>query len=428
MGRTIRIGVLSLSVAVLLYVSLGYVFGQTGDDQSYRSLAVYSEVLDRIQQDYVDAPDTHVVTVGALHGLLEALDPESSYLTPQEYADLKKETESKAPAGVGAAFSKRGFIFVVSVLPDSPALKSGLHEGDVLESIGGYTTQDMSVQQAQGFLRGEPGTTVKVSVIRSGSPKPQDVELTRAVVPEPALLTTREEAGIAYLRVPEFDRGSAAAIRSQLAQFQRRGDRKLILDLRGCASGETSEAIQTAQWFLNSGTITTLRGQTIAEKSFAADPSKVAWRDPVTVLISGSTAGPAEILAAAIADNGRGDTVGQTTLGLSSEQKLIPLEDGSALFVTAGIYYTPANKPILNAGVAPQVQVPPPNSQLSLLDDQDVAPDPLPGQLPAPTDPVVKKAIEVLETKPAASATARRSSPLESPAQQSPQWMPTTGG
>ena len=124
------------------------------------------------------------------------------------------------------------------------------------------------------------------------------------------------------------------------------------------------------------------------------------------MLTSGSTAGPAEILAAAIAGNHRGDTVGQNTLGLASDQKLIPLDDGSALFLTVGIYYTPDDKAILNNGVAPTMRVPPPNSQLALLDSQDVAPDPTPGQLPSPDDPVVKKAVEILQTGATGAKTA----------------------
>ena len=397
MGRTIRIAVFSLSILVLGYVSFGYLFGQTKQDKPYQSLTVYGEVLDHIQQDYVDQPDLHLVTVGALHGLLEALDPESSYLSPQEYTEWKKESTDRAKGGVGVALSRRGYIFVISSLPNSPALKSNVREGDILEAIAGFTTQDMSIQQAQLLLDGPPGSNVKVSVIRGGSPKPQDVELTRAIIPPPSLLTTRLEGDIAYLRVAEFDHGSAKQIRSQLVQFERQGAHKLIFDLRGCASGESAEAIQTARLFLKSGTIATLRGQTIETQTFSADPSKVVWSAPVTVLTSGSTAGPAEILAGAIAGNHRGDTVGQNTQGLASEQKLIPLQDGSALLLTVGIYYTPDDKAILNNGVKPIVQVPPPNSQLALLDSQDVAPDPTPGQLPAPTDPIVKKAIEILQ-------------------------------
>jgi carboxyl-terminal processing protease len=239
------------------------------------------------------------------------------------------------------------------------------------------------------------------------------------VVPTAALLSNRMQGDVAYLRVPEFNRGSAKEIRSKLQQFERQGLHKLVLDLRGCAAGEPSEAIETAQLFLSSGTIATLRGQTIPEQTFPADSSKAVWQDPVTVLTSNSTAGPAEILAAAIAGNSRGDTIGRTTLGTASEQKLIPLEDGSAIFLTVGIYYTPDNKAILNAGVTPTVRVPSPNSQLALLDDQDLAPDPVPGQLPAATDPVVQKAVEILQGA-GATKTARRVPPPASNAQYAP--------
>jgi carboxyl-terminal processing protease len=422
MGRIIRIAAFSLSVVVLLYVSLGYVFGQSTSDPAYNSLSVYSEVLDHIQQDYVDQPDLHLVTVGALHGLLEALDPESSYLSPQEYTELKKESAEHAPASIGVALSKRGYIFVVSVLPNSPAQKAQIHEGDIFESIAGYTTQDMSIQQAQLLLHGAPGSSVKVALIRRGSPKPQETELTRASVPRPQLLTSRLAGEIAYLHVASFPKGTTQEIRSKLQQFKRQGVQKLVLDLRSCASGEDSEAIHTAQLFLKSGVIATLRGQTIPESTYRADPAKAVWSEPVTVLMSGSTAGPAEILAAAIAGNQRGDTVGQGTQGMASQQKLIPLPDGSALLLTVGIYYTPANKPILNAGLTPQVRVPAPNSQLALLNDQDVAPDPVPGQLPAPTDPVVKKAVEILQASTGASNTAIRQ-PAGRPLRSGPERM-----
>jgi carboxyl-terminal processing protease len=397
MGRTTRFIALGLSGVILLYVSLGYLFGQTKQDKPYKSLTVYSEVLNEIQQDYVDQPDLHLVTVGALHGLLEALDPESSYLSPREYADWKQESQDRAKGSIGVSLSRRGYIFVISDLPDSPALKEGVKEGDIFISIAGFTTQDMSIQQAHLLLDGPPGSKVKVSLVGHRSLKPRDVELTRAIVPRPALLTSKMEDGIGYLRVATFDKGSAKQIRSKLEQFKREGVQKLILDLRECSSGETSQAIETARFFLKSGTVTTLRGQTIGTKTFSAEPGKVVWNAPVTVLMSGSTAGPAEILAAAISGNHRGDTVGSSSLGMASEQKLIPLQDGSALILTVGIYYTPGGKAILNNGVDPTVQVPPPNSQQALLDAQDIAPDPTPGKLPAPTDPVVKKAIEILQ-------------------------------
>ncbi len=399
MGRTTRISIFSLSVLILLYVSLGHVFGQSKQDKPYKSLTVYSEVLQEIQQDYVDQPNLHLVTVGALHGLLEALDPESSYLSSQEYTEWKKERdeEKNDKGGIGVTISRRGYIFVISDLPDSPALKAKIHEGDILEAIGGYTTQDMSIQQAQMLLDGPVGSKVKLAVVHRTSLKPKNVELTRAIVPRPELLTTKMQDGIAYLRVTQFYKGSAKDIRSKLEQFEQEGAEKLILDLRGCSSGEADEAIETARFFLNSGTITTLRGQTISTKVFKAEPPKVVWKGPMTVLMSGSTAGPAEILAAAISGNHRGDTVGEGTLGMASEQKVIPLQNGAALILTVGMYYTPGNQEILNNGVDPTVQVPPPNSQQALLDVQDVAPDPVPGKLPKATDPVVKKAVGILQ-------------------------------
>lgn len=406
MGRGVRITVFSVSALVLLYVSFGYVFGQAKQNQSYRSLTVYGEVLDRIQQDYVDQPNLNSVTIGALHGLLEELDPESSYLSPDEYAEWKKESDQHAKGSIGVNLTRRGYILVLSDLPDSPALKAKIHEGDVLEAIGGYTTQDMSIQQAKLLLAGAPGSTVKVAVVHRASLKPVNVEVTRAIVPRPSLLATRIQSDIGYLRVPTFGNGTAKQIRQKLVQFKRKGVNKLILDLRECASGESSEAIDTARLFLNSGTIATLRGQMISSKTFSAIPSQDVWRGPVTVLISGSTAGPAEILASAIAGNHRGETVGQNTQGLASEQKLIPLPNGAAMFLTVGIYYTPSGKAILNNGLTPMVQVPPPNSQSALLDGQDLAPDPVPGQLPPAGDLLVKKAVQILESGESADKAA----------------------
>ncbi len=408
MGRKARFTVFSLSLAILLYVTFGHVLGQGDQDTRYRSLTVYSEVLNQIQQNYVDDPNLHLVTIGALHGLLQSLDPESSYLSAKEYDEWKTESQDRAKGGTGLVLSRiLGYMSVISDLPGSPALAANVREGDILEGIAGFTTQDMSIQQAQLLLDGAPGSQVKVSVIRPPNPKVQQFELTRAIVPHPPLLTTRLAGEIGYLRVAAFEKGSARQIRAQLLQFKHDGLNKLILDLRGCASGDPQEAIDTAQLFLSSpGTIATLRGQTISTDTFSGDPRKVVWTAPVAVLISESTGGPAEIFAAAMADNHRGETVGQHTLGLASEQKLIPLADGSALLLTVGIYYTPANKPILNHGLAPMAQVPPPNSQAALLNLQEVAPDPVPGQLPGPTDPVVQKAVQVLQ--PTTSASTRQ--------------------
>src|SRR6201992_2061184 len=180
MNRTARIVILALSVIVFCYAGLGHVLGQTHEERAYKSLTVYGEVLQKVQQDYVDEPNMHLVTAGALHGLLESLDPESSYLTPREYTEYKQKQQNAGTGETGLSLSKRfGYVIVIFVLPDSPAEKAGIHSGDIFESVGGFTTRDMSVGQALNLLNGQTGTGVKVGVIRRGKADPDSVEIVR---------------------------------------------------------------------------------------------------------------------------------------------------------------------------------------------------------------------------------------------------------
>ncbi|HXQ24955.1 MAG TPA: S41 family peptidase [Candidatus Acidoferrales bacterium] len=394
--------VIALSVVVFAYVTTGYVLGRSSDDKAFRALTVYSEVLEHVQREYVDDPNMHQVTAGALHGLLDSLDPQSSYMSPLEYTDYKEKVATAAKAQAGLALTKRfGYISVISALPDSPAQKAGLQLGDVLEKIAGFTTGDMAIEQAQLLLSGEPGSVVKLSVIRRGKTEPQAMELTLAKLAAPKLVEDKLEGDIAYLRVPEFEAGATKQIRDELVQLDHQGAHKLILDLRDCSLGDDQEGISTAQLFLSSGTIASLKGQTIAPVVSSADASKVAWTQPVTVLIGNGTAGPAEIVAGAIADNHRGETVGDRTYGTASLQKLIPLEDGSALILTLANYYTPGGKEIPAEGVTPtQPVLPSPDDLAAATSANPPAPS------SSPSDPVVKKAIDVLRNPAAARKAA----------------------
>jgi carboxyl-terminal processing protease len=385
-----------LSVAVLAFVATGYVRARSSDDKAFRALTVYSEVLEHVQRDYVDDPNIHQVTSGALHGLLDSLDPQSAYLSPLEYKDYK-ERSARVPKGdAGLALTKRfGYIGVISVLPDSPAQKAGLQIGDVLEKVAGFTTGQMAIDQAQLLLSGDPGAVVKLSVIRRSKAEPQEMEITLAKLPSPKLVETKLDDDIAYIRVPELDAGVTNQIREKLVQYNHQGARKLILDLRDCALGDDQEGISVVRLFLSSGTITTLKGQTVTPIVSSADPSKTVWTQPVTVLIDNGTAGPAEIVASAIADNHRGETTGERTFGIASMQKLIPLDDGSALILTVANYFTPAGKEITAEGVTPTVEVRTSPDDLAATTDQN---QPAPsGQVVSPDDPVIKKAIEILE-------------------------------
>jgi carboxyl-terminal processing protease len=403
MNRAARMGVLCVSVVIFCYAGLGHVLGRTPDDKAYKSLTVYSEVLQKIQQDYVDEPNLHLVTSGSLHGLLESLDAQSSYLTAREYAEYKQKQAANVSGDAGLTLSKRfGYIIVVSVLPDSPGEKAGIHSGDIFESVAGFTTRDMSVGQAMNFLRGQPGTGVKVGVIRRGKADPDEVDLVREKLGAAKIVSAKVDPDILVLRLPSLDPGRADEIRTRLLDAEKQGVHKVILDVRECGRGPVSEAIAVAKLFVSSGTLSTLRGQTVTTQVFSADPGKVVWKAPISLLIDPTTSGAAEVLASAMVASHRGDVVGERTFGLASEQKLISLDDGAALFLTVANYYNGDGKSILEEGVVPSEVV-----RASAEDDTDTPDDengsadaqkePVPPRPLTPEDPIFRKALELLK-------------------------------
>lgn len=396
-GRS-RAGVVAVSLLVVGYVVVGGLLGRTASEGAYRQLAVFSEVLSRIQSDYVEDPNLARVTAGALHGMLSELDPYSGYLSPREYAEYKQK--QPPPEGqVGLVLSKRfGLVSVVTVLPGSPAARAGLQTGDILESVAGFSTREMSIDQAQLLLAGEPSTPVTVSVVRQQRPDPQATELVRARLAPLHVLTARPEDGVGYLKVAAFGAGAAEEARNALRQFRSAGVRGVVLDLRDAATGSVEEAAATARLFLKGGVIiTSWQGQQVPRSQLTAEGSAPVWEDPLAVLTNHGTAGPGEILAAALQDNSRATLVGQRTYGTASIQRLIPLDDDSALILTVAKYFTPAGKSISENGVTPKVEVEPGEGR---------ALTPVPHAVPSADDPVLRKALEVLqaESEPARKA------------------------
>jgi carboxyl-terminal processing protease len=393
-------------VAIFCYAGLGHVLGRTPDDKAYKSLTVYGEVLQKIQQDYVDDPNMRTVTAGSLHGLMESLDAQSSYLTPREYEEYKKKMQNPATGETGLTLSKRyGYVIVLSVLPDSPGTKAGVRSGDIFESIGGFTTRDMSVGQALNLLNGQPGTGVKVAVIRRGKATPEDIDLVREKLTTPKIIVQKTDPDILVLRFPSLDAGRADEVRNRLLDAEKQGVHKVVLDLRECGRGPVSEAISMARLFVPSGMLTTLRGQTVSTQVYSAEPKQVVWRGPVSALIDVTTSGAAEVLASSIAANHRGDVVGERTFGMASEQKLVTLDDGSALILTVANYYNPGGKSILEEGVTPTEIVRAVAEDDSDTGDEEVAPDtniqkePGLGPRPlTPEDPIFRRALELLKT------------------------------
>jgi len=402
MSTKLKVTIIASSLAILLFSIVGSHVSvrASSNDGAYRQLSVYSEVLSRIRLEYVEEPNIAGVTDGALHGLLESLDANSSYLSAEEYKHYKT-MKNGGQADIGAVVSKRfGYAAVVAIIPGGPADKAGIENTDIIESIGTKSTHDMSLAEIRSMLAGEVGSTITVAVVRPRRAEPQKIVITRDVVAIPPVSDKMLADNVGYIQVDSFPDGKAEEIAGKLRDLQKQGAKKLVLDLRNSAGGEESEGVATANLFLDHGTITYLQGQKFPREAFNADPVKAVTTLPVAVLVNKGTAGAAEIVAAALLENARGDVVGDKTFGDGSVQKTIDLPDGGALILSVAKYYSPSGKAIQETAVTPNVLVAD-DTDNAISDDDDAE--------PAATEPEAKpkntpddqlhKAVEVLKSR-----------------------------
>jgi len=400
MSRTTKTVLLILSLALVSFTVAGGlgVKASTGDG-AYRQLGVYSEVLSRIRSDYVEEPNIALVTDGALHGLLESLDANSSYLNPTEYKQYKDLKQSKG--SIGAAISKRfGYAAVISVVPGGPADKANVEAGDIFEAIEGKSSRDMSLAEIHGVLSGAPGSSVSVSVVRPRKAQPDKVSIIREVVKEPAATAKMMEDNVGYIKADGFPKGRAQEIAGKIKELQKQGAKKFVLDLRNSGDGDEQEGIDTANLFINHGLITYVQGQKYPRQNFDADPAKVITSAPLVVLVNRSTAGPAEIIASSVLETARGDVVGDKTFGTGSLQKVIELPDNSALILSIAKYFTPSGKAIQDSAVTPNILVADNLDDFTGPDDDTDTNQPETKQPKAnQPDEQLRRAIEVLKNK-----------------------------
>ena len=326
MTNRIRATLISISLVLMSYVVVGGLLGksETSSEKTYRDLGVYSEVLNRIKQEYVTDPDLKKVTDGAIRGLLESLDPYSTYLTPEQYQDYLQHPDP-GPADVGIFISKRmGYATVVAVLPGSPAEKAGVKPGDLIDEVDGAPTRQFSVLQLERMMAGQPNSTVKLTLVREARVDPQSITITRAVLNYPPVFTKMVDDGTGYMRVATFNKGKAREIAAKIKELESQGAHKIILDLRNCAGGDVQEAVDTASLFLNKGLVTYIAGQRFPRQDVEVHPTGAVCTLPLAVLINQSTAGPAELVASATLGNKRGEVVGVRSFGVGVYQKPIP--------------------------------------------------------------------------------------------------------
>ena len=349
-----------LSSAIVFYAVVGGLLGRVADkDGSFSQLSVFTEVLSKVRTSYVEDPNITEVMHGALRGLLESLDPYSTYLSPDEYSRYKKH-KSNGSGDIGLELSKEkmlGYVYVIHPIEGGPADKSGVKAVDIIESIEDVSTRDISLVQAEYLLTGNTGSSVKLKIIRRGSTDPLEINITREPLKIPPVKAQSVDNKIGYLKVYRFIPGVSEDIRSKLIQLTKNGASRIILDLRNCAGDEYEEGVKVANLFLDHGVITYSQGQKSPKKEFVADPAKAACKLPLVVLQNYGSASAAEIVSAAIKENRRGELVGVRTFGKASLQKLIPLDNDSAILLSTAKFYSQSGKVIQGNGITPDAEV-----------------------------------------------------------------------
>lgn len=359
MGPRFKVSLICTSFLITLLLVVGAVLGKSEEQEgAYRPLAVYTEILARIKSDYVEEPDIPKVTQGAMQGLVEFVDPLSSYLSPEQYAFYRERLQSSdggSGLSTGMVVHKQGnYTSVLEVLPGSPAFEAGIRQDDLIDAIDDVSTRVMPPAFLRAKLSGEAGSSVELMVRPSSDyESPVAHTLVRADPVLPDVASRMLDDGIGYvdadvLRPPQV-RQVAAAFRS----LEKQGAAKLILDLRGNAWGAAEDGVALANLVLGEGVVATLRGQSVAEEEFRADAASKVTDLPIAVIVDRPTAGGAEVAARAIQQSGRGKVAGENTSGLAATQETIELDDGAALILSVAKYHGPQGEPIHKEGVKP---------------------------------------------------------------------------
>ena len=375
MNRRFQVAVVGFSALVVGLLLFGAGYGRSAPaDGPYSHLGTYSEVLSHIQTQYVENPDIKAVTLGAVNGMLEALDPFASYLNADQYKQYLAAKQNPK-TGVGVLLSKRaGYMTVVDAVPGSPAAKAGLASYDVIESINNVATRDMPLAFAEILLQGEPGTSVEMSVLRATKPDPQKVVLVRAKVDYPPLserLVTNQGTPAGVISTTALDAARVREVGQQVENLEKQGAKRIVLDLRHCSSGAPEEGVALANLFMDKGLIGYTQGQKMSRQDFQATASKQVTKLPLVVLTNRGTAGAAEVAAAALLESKRAQVVGERTFGDAAIRKAVTMDDGSAVILSVAKYYGPGGKAIQDSGVTPSV----PQAESEAAAEDDTSPD-----------------------------------------------------
>jgi carboxyl-terminal processing protease len=355
--------------ALLLFAVLSILFllGPYGDSRvsaidqnTYKSLKTFSEVLDMVEKNYVEPVDGDKLMLGAINGMIKSLDPHSVYMTPEMYKELEVETRGSF-GGLGIEITiLKDVLTVVSPIEDTPAYNAGIKAGDQIIKIDDTSTKDITITEAVKKLRGPRDTKVKLTIVREGLAKPKDFVLTRSIIKIRAVKSKVYDDHIGYIRIATFQERVTDDVRKALTAITTKASplTGIVIDLRNNPGGLLNQSIDVSDLFLKSGVIVSTRGRVQGTESKA-----VAKNDgdeptcPIVVLVNEGTASAAEIVSGALQDNSRAVILGTQTFGKGSVQTVIPMEGGAALKLTTSKYYTPKGRSIQAEGITPDIIV-----------------------------------------------------------------------
>ena len=356
-GRT-KIWVI-LVLAAVVWTTGSAVLGAAGNDETYKGLKLFTDVLEIVTQKYVDEVDTGELIQKAIQGMVHSLDPHSSLLPPEAFEDLRIDTKGNF-TGIGIHITLRnGFVTVISPIEGTPAFKAGIQAQDRIVMVDDKRVEDL--RQAVSLMRGPKGTAVKVTVLRQGQQEPLEFNLVRDLIPVKSIKAHILKPGFGYIWITNFTGNTTADFLEALEKLEEKSGplRGLILDLRNNGGGLLEESLEISDIFINDGDILSIKGRNPANtRVFSASPSKVERSYPIVTLINGGSASASEIVAGALQDHKRSLILGTTSFGKGSVQTVESLREGYGLKLTIARYYTPNGRSIQAKGIEPDIIVP----------------------------------------------------------------------